>query len=173
MSDRYDGFREFFAARRSDLSRTAFFLTGDDNAAEDLLQEAMVKTAAKWHRIHPNGNPDAYVRQVMLNLVRSRWRRRQKITEYATDEVPEVHSAHDIESAVVAKSVLGRALQTLTARQRATLYFRYYEDLSEAETARLLGCSTGTVKSQSHAALAKLRETAPHLLTAESVEVAE
>src|SRR5699024_10014681 len=55
MADRYDGFRDFFAARRSDLTRTAFFLTGDDNAAEDLLQEAMVKTAAKWHRIHPSG----------------------------------------------------------------------------------------------------------------------
>lgn len=173
MADRYDGFREFFAARRSDLSRTAFFLTGDDNSAEDLLQEAMVKTAAKWHRIHPDGNPDAYVRQVMLNLVRSRWRRRQKISEYATEEVPESHSDHDIESAVLAKSALGRALRTLTARQRATLYFRYYEDMSEAETARMLGCSTGTVKSQAHAALARLRSTAPDLLSTEPVEVSE
>lgn len=173
MPDRYDGFREFFAARRSDLTRTAFFLTGDDGAAEDLLQEAMVKTAAKWHRIHPDGNPDAYVRQVMLNLVRSRWRRRQKITEYATEEVPERFAEHDVESSVLAKSALGRALRTLTARQRATLYFRYYEDLSEVETARILGCSTGTVKSQSHAALAKLRASAPHLLTTEPVEVTE
>lgn len=173
MADRYDGFREFFAARRTALTRTAFFLTGNDAAAEDLLQEAMVKTAAKWQRIHPDGNPDAYVRQVMLNLVRSRWRRRQKITEYATEEVPERHADHDVEASVLAKSTLGRALQTLTARQRATLYLRYYEDLSETETARVLGCSTGTVKSQSHAALAKLRATAPHLLNSESVEVSE
>ena len=89
MADAYDGFREFFAARRSALSRAAFFLAGSESDAEDLLQDALAKAAARWPGLRDQ-NPEAYVRQVMLNAVRSRWRRRQKISEQPTaGEVPE------------------------------------------------------------------------------------
>jgi len=87
VADAYDGFREFFAARRVALSRAAFFLAGSESDAEDLLQDALAKTAARWPRLRDQ-NPEAYVRQVMLNAVRSRWRRRQKISEQPTGASP-------------------------------------------------------------------------------------
>lgn len=161
--DRYEGLREFFSARQAALSRTAFLLTGSAQAAEDLLQEALVKTVARWRRVR-EGNPEAYIRQVMLNDVRTRWRRRKRGVEHPTAELADVAEGRDLESDVADRDALGIALRKLAPRQRAVLYLRFYEDLPEAEVARQLGCSVGTVKSQTHDALARLRVSAPELL---------
>jgi RNA polymerase sigma-70 factor (sigma-E family) len=157
--DRYEGFREFFAARRSALSRAAFLLTGSVQAAEELLQEALVKTVARWPKVTAGGeSPEAYVRQVMLNEVRSKWRRRQAGVEHPTDVPPEVAGRSDLESQAADRQLLAVALRKLGPRQRAVLFLRFYEDLSEAECARVLGCSVGAVKSQTHDAVKRLRE---------------
>ncbi len=158
---RYDGFEEFFAAQRLSLSRTALLLTGDRAAAEDLLQEALTRTAERWPRVTAQGDPTAYVRRIMLNDVRSAWRRQRRVHERpppVTDEI-----GVDFTTSVDAGAVLLPALRQLAPRQRAVLYLRFYEDRGEAETARLLGCSVGTVKSQTHDALARLRTVAPEL----------
>ncbi len=159
---RYEGFEQFFAAQRLRLSRTALFLTGDPAAAEDLLQEALTRTAQRWSRVSRQGDPTAYVRQVMLNDVRSSWRHRQRVAKLPVRAEPANASA-DFTGAVVSGVVLLDVLRQLAPRQRAVLYLRYYEDMGEAETARLLGCSVGTVKSQAHDALARLRRLAPEL----------
>ncbi len=160
---RYDGFEEFFAAQRLSLSRTALLLTGDRRAAEDLLQEALTRTAERWPRVTAQGDPTAYIKQIMLNDVRSAWRRRRRGSEHSVALVPDDAADVDFTTRVDASAHLLPALRQLAPRQRAVLYLRFYEDRSEAETARLLGCSTGTVKSQTHDALAKLRSVAPEL----------
>lgn len=170
MTDTYDGFREFFTARRAALSRTAYFLAGSQADAEDLLQDAMVTLAARWPRLR-DGNPEAYARQVMLNRVRSRWRRTRAMREDPTDRVPEAPASSD--DAAEVRQLLATALRLLTAKQRAVLYLRFYEDLSPVDAAPLLGVSVGTVKSQTHDALARLRQVAPELLAPDEIGVAE
>ncbi len=161
---RYDGFEEFFSAQRRSLSRTALLLTGDRLAAEDLLQEALTRTAERWSRVTAQGDPTAYIKQIMLNDVRSAWRRRRRTSEHPVSSVPDDAAAEvDFTTRVDTGAHLLPALRQLAPRQRAVLYLRFYEDRSEAETARLLGCSTGTVKSQTHDALARLRSVAPEL----------
>ncbi len=165
MPDAYEGFREFFTARRAALSRTAFFLAGSEAEGEELLQDAMAKAAARWPGLR-DGNPEAWVRQVMLNAIRSRWRRRQRVAEDPTaepPEPPEVRPADDTD-AHATRELLSGALRRLTPKQRAVLYLRFYEDLSPVDAAPLLGVSVGTVKSQTSAALARLRQVAPELL---------
>jgi RNA polymerase sigma-70 factor (sigma-E family) len=164
VADDFNDFEAFFLAHRRALGRTAYFLTGDDDAAEDLLQSAFAKAAARWERIAHTPSPRAYVRQAMLNEVRTGWRRRQRIVEYALAELPEDGDRADVATEVADRETLGSALRQLTKRQRAVLYLRYYEDLSEHETSRALGCSLGTVKSQTHHALERLRAIAPELL---------
>jgi len=160
---RYDGFEEFFSAQRLNLSRTALLLTGDRVAAEDLLQEALTRTAERWQRVTAQGDPTAYIKQIMLNDVRSAWRRRRRASEHPVSDVPDEVESVDFTTSSDAATVLLAALRHLAPRQRAVLCLRFYEDRSEAETARLLGCSVGTVKSQTHDALAKLRSVAPEL----------
>lgn len=173
MVDRYEGFREFVAARGAALSKKAFLLTGDLTASEDLLQEALTKTAAHWPRVNAGDSPEAYVRQVMLNEIRSRWRRGRSGREYATADLPDSPGAADEATQVVQRSVLAKALRQLGPKQRAVLFLRFYEDLSEAETAELLGCSVGTVKRQAHEALARLRRIAPELAPASDIAEAK
>jgi RNA polymerase sigma-70 factor (sigma-E family) len=164
VADPYEGFREFFAARRTALSRTAFLLTGDRGEAEDLLQEALTKTVGRWRKVSAGDNPEGYVRQVMLNEVRSRWRRRKRGVEQPTGELADGVDGHELEAEVVDRSVLASALRQLTPKQRSVLYLRFYEDMSASATAKTLGCAIGTVKSQTHDALAKLRTVAPELV---------
>jgi RNA polymerase sigma-70 factor (sigma-E family) len=163
MADRLDGFAEFVAAHRRGLSRMAYLLTGDHSAAEELVQSALVKTAAHWRRLADDGSPEAYVRRVMLNERASWWRRRSRIDERSTASVPD-RPARDEVGAAVDRLALAAALTRLSQRQRAVLYLRFYEDRSEADTARLLGCSTGTVKRHTSDALHRLRTLAPELL---------
>jgi RNA polymerase sigma-70 factor (sigma-E family) len=148
-------FREFVLARRKPLLRTAWLLTGDWHAAEDLVQTALVRCYPHWRRFAAN-NPDAYVRRAIVNVYASSWRRRWR-GEIPTANLPEISVEPDEYSAVDQRHVVLTALGQLPPRQRATLVLRYYEDLSEAETAVTLGCSVGTVKSQTAKALAQLR----------------
>ena len=157
----YDGFDEFVVARRAPLSRTAYLLTGDHHLAQDLLQVAMFRVAERWRQLR-DGTPEAYARRIMVNEITS-WRRRRRYHERPVDSVDDNAGSGDLSSSVVRKVVLGRALAQLAPRQRAVLVLRFYEDLTEAAAADVLGCSVGTVKSQTHQALARLRRVAPEL----------
>ena len=154
------GFEEFVAARRQALLRTAYLLTGSAEDAEDLVQVALVKCVPHWRRIADR--PEPYVRQVLARESVDRWRRR-RWREVSTDRLPDRPGEHrgagDTEDAVD----LRRALATLAPRQRAVLVLRYYEDLTEKETAAALGIAVGTVKSQARDGLARLRAVLPDL----------
>ncbi|GAB4050069.1 hypothetical protein GCM10028775_20760 [Catellatospora paridis] len=154
---RYDGFHEFVVARGGALSRTAFLLTGEHHAAEDLVQTALAKAATRWRQVMEYGQPEAYVRRIMVNEQISWWRRRPA---RPMAELPD-RAGPDEPGRVVERVLLTRALATLAPRQRAVLVLRYYEDLSEADTAAAMGCSVGTVKSQTNLALTNLRRSLP------------
>lgn len=142
-------FRGFVTARGPSLLRTAYLLTGDHHDAEDLVQSALIKVVPKWARI--KDRPEPYVRQVLARESVKRWRGR-RWREVYTDVVPEaIH--HDSTDRVA----LLEDLRRLSPRQRAVLVLRYFDDLTEADTAAALGISVGTVKSQAHDALAHLR----------------
>jgi RNA polymerase sigma-70 factor (sigma-E family) len=171
--DRYAGFREFVTARRRALSRTAYLLTGDHSLAEDLLQTSLARTAEHWHRI-ADADPEAYLRRVMVNERTSRWRRRRFGVEVpaSAEALAAVSPAGpDTADAVVRRSTLNAALAQLPPRQRAVIVLRFFDDLTEAQTADTLGCSIGTVKSQAHQALARLRALAPSLLSDQEVSL--
>ncbi|WP_316753323.1 SigE family RNA polymerase sigma factor [Streptomyces herbicida] len=156
-----ESFREFVAGRSSALLKTAVLLTGGDrHAAEDLLQNALVKAAGRWQRID---EPEAYVRQVLYRQQISRWRLKWRRREVTVAEPPESGHAPDGSNAAELRLVLRAALSRLTARQRTVLVLRYFEDLPEADVARMLGCSVGTVRSTTHRSLARLRALAPEL----------
>lgn len=141
------------------LLRTAFLLTGDAHLAHDLLQTALVKTWTRWSTLRDADAAPAYVRSVMATTSVAWWRRRWR-AEVPTYDVPETAGA-DAYAVVHQRDEIGRALAALTPRQRATVVLRFYEDLSEAEVARTLGCSVGTVKSTTSRALATLRAALP------------
>jgi RNA polymerase sigma-70 factor (sigma-E family) len=143
-------FDEFVAARSRALLRTAYLLTHDHALAEDLLQTALARAWFAWRRI--DGNPDPYVRRILVNTYASWWRRKWN-GEHPTDELPE----RPTDESGTEPTDLWQAMERLPRRQRAVVVLRYFEDLTEAQTAELLGCSVGTVKSQCSKALAKLR----------------
>jgi RNA polymerase sigma-70 factor (sigma-E family) len=148
-----DEFREFVLARTPALLGTAYALTGDRGLAEDLLQVALLKTYRHWNRVRQFEHADGYVRRVMANQRISWWRRRR----VAESDRPVPDSAGPGQPGPEERDELWRALQQLPPRTRAVLVLRYWEDLSEADTARTLGCSTGTVKSLASRGLARLR----------------
>ena len=153
-------FREFVTARVPMLSRVAYLLTGDHHAAEDLVQSVLVRIARHWRHVSAASTPDAYVRRMLYNEHVSSWRRRD---EYLVAVVPEPPPSPDVADATVRRLMLRQALLALTPRQRAVIVLRYLEDLSEADAAEALGCSIGTVKSQTSHALQRLRTLAPQL----------
>ncbi|MQY05671.1 SigE family RNA polymerase sigma factor [Actinomadura macrotermitis] len=153
-----ESFTEFVTARSGDLKRLAYVLAGDHHAAEELLQNALAKSAARWR--HIRDNPEGYVRRAMYNEQVSRWRRRGR--ETAAADLPDPPQ-DDRSAEVDLRLLLKQALLTLPPRKRAVLVLRYYEDLPEAEVAAILGCSVGTVRSQCHRAVAQLRERVPRL----------
>lgn len=161
-----EGFREFVAARGLALSRTAFLLTGDHGLAEDLVQETLVKVAARWRRLTKQGDPEPYVRKVMLNQLRT-WRRPRRLAFFPTADLPESPPSVDESAQAELKIALLRALGVLGVKQRIVLYLRFYEDLPESAVAAQLGCSIGTVKRHTHDALKRLRQVAPQLIEAE------
>ena len=151
-AERYPGFHEFVAARSVALARTAYLLTGNAHAAEDLVQEALARVVGRWRSIAANGDPEPYVRRVLYTVHVSRWRRTRRDRDV---QVPPV--GPDEAETVTRRLALREALDRLTPRQRAVLVLRYYEDLTEREAAAVLGVSISTVKSQAADALAKLR----------------
>ena len=153
-------FAEFVAARSRQLTRLAYVLTGDQYAAEDLLQNALIKAAANWGRIHTA--PEAYVRRIMYREQASWLRRRARRRETSVAQVPEPAAGDDAAS-VEARLALRDALLALPPRRRAVLVLRYLEDLPESQVAEILGCSVGTVRSQNHKAVTQLRLALPSL----------
>jgi len=162
-------FAAFVGARGQALQRTAYLLTGDWALAEDLLQTALAHVYPRWSRIERD-DPDAYVRKVLVNTWSSWWRRKWR-GETPTRDVPDLLSTSDAYNEVDLRESVRRALEQLPARQRAVVVLRYFEDLSEADTAAALGCSVGAVKSHASRALSKLRESSllGSLVTEETV----
>lgn len=150
-------FTAWAAGCERQLVRSAYLLTGDLHRAEDLVQDALTRVALRWSRLR-DGNPTGYARTIIVRDNISWWRRRREVT------VAEPHDAAAPSVDPDAAMVVRRSLARLTPRQRAVLVLRHFDDLTERETAEVLGVSVGTVKSQNAAALARLRDGAPELL---------
>jgi RNA polymerase sigma-70 factor (sigma-E family) len=154
VADRSD-YPVFVAARWTRLLRVAYLLVQDWAGAEDLTQAALVKAWLAWPRL--DGDPEAYVRKIIVTTYVSWGRRRWRRSEAPTDQLPERPGRDSEMDQVDDRDAVWRALGRLPARQRAVVVLRFFEDLTEAQVAGLLGCSVGTVKSQTSRALAKLR----------------
>ncbi|MFD7153703.1 SigE family RNA polymerase sigma factor [Kribbella sp. NPDC059898] len=157
--DRDQEYVEFVAAAGGALRRTAFLVCGDWHRADDVVQESLVKLYRSWTKIDRHGNPLAYARRIVVNTAldsgRRSWRREVPTADLPTDQV-RLGGDHAAEQA--ARDELLTALGTLAPRQRACVVLRYYEDLSVEQTAAILGCSAGTVRSQSARGLETLRD---------------
>jgi RNA polymerase sigma-70 factor (sigma-E family) len=163
-------FRDFMHGRWPAMVRLAYALTGDQGHAEDVAQTAFARTYASWPKVRRTGNPDAYVRRIVINENLNRFRK-HRVAERLTDTLPDSAAgalpgsltgsgAADATRQYDDRSALIAALQRLGPRQRAVIVLRYWMDLTEAEIAAALGCSVGTVKSQAARALATLRQSA-------------
>ena len=158
MSARQDAeFREFMHARWPAMVRLAYGLTGDQGYAEDVAQAAFARAYASWARVRRSNDPDAYVRQIVVNENRKRFRKHRVPEDLHGD----LHDgAAGPQPGPEERQALLDALSRLGPRQRAVIVLRYWLDLSEAETAAALNCSVGTVKSQASRGLATLRKSA-------------
>jgi RNA polymerase sigma-70 factor (sigma-E family) len=147
------GFADFVSAEQPGLLRLAVLLSGDRGHAEDLVQTALLKTYRHWDRISRSGTPSAYVRRVLVTTHAS-WRRRLSTTEQVVESVPDraaPAAPGDVDEQLRA------ALRELPVRMRTAVVLRYFEDLSEQQTAALMGCSPSTVNTQTARGLARLR----------------
>jgi RNA polymerase sigma-70 factor (sigma-E family) len=154
-------FSEYVAARRRALIRTAYVLTGDHHAAEDLVQTALARTYLAWNRIRDKQALDAYVRRAIVNEHTSWWRRAWKRLEHSTDDLPN-RPAAEPELDSVERRELRQLVDGLPPRQRVAVVLRYFDGLTEAETAEVMNCSVGTVKSRTSRALTRLRNRYAH-----------
>ena len=163
-------FRDFMHGRWPAMVRLAYALTGDQGHAEDVAQTAFARAYASWPKVRRSGNPEAYVRRIVINENLNRFRK-HRVVERLTGTLPESlagalagalagSGAADATRQYDDRSALVAALQRLGPRQRAVIVLRYWMDLTEAEIAAALDCSTGTVKSQASRALATLRQSA-------------
>jgi RNA polymerase sigma-70 factor (sigma-E family) len=154
-------FSEYVAARREVVRRTAYVMCGDWHWADDLTQTAFIRLAAGWHRIRDQQAVDAYVRTCLVRAylaeTRRLWRRRERPVAVFPDTAGADPGAGEDAEAVTRRLVFADALRRLPPRQRVTLVCRFYQELDVAETAAALGCSEGTVKSQTARGLAALR----------------
>ena len=156
MTDAYAGLADLIRDRGRDLLAAATLLAGGRTAGEDLLQAALERTMRAWRRI--DGDREGYLRRTMYHLAVDGWRLRSRRPEVlATVEPPAQPDAAD---GVALRQALVQALGRLPPKQRAALVLRYWEQLSESEAAEVLGCSVGTVKSNTSRGLARLREIA-------------
>lgn len=170
MVEDRDGFSEFVRRSSCGLQRTAWLLTADWSTAEDLVQVSLAKTWARWDTIRRNEAADLYTRRVMMTTFLG-WRRRRWVAEVPLGWLPDRAERGDPFDDADVRAALVAAVQRLPRRQRAVVVLRYFDDLSEQATAAALGCTVGTVKSQSSRALKTLR-TMPGLsaaVTGESV----
>jgi RNA polymerase sigma-70 factor (sigma-E family) len=148
-------YSDFVAARSASLFRTAYLVIGDHQLAQDLLQESLVRVYVAWPRLREVTRAEAYTRRVIVTTAIS-WRRRRSFHERPTEQLAEVAGA-DAFDAVMGRDEVWVELRRLPPRQRAAVVLRFCEDLSERQTAELMGCSVGTVKKQVFLALGKLR----------------
>ena len=156
MTDQRDAeFTDFVAEHGRQLLRTACLVTGDAHLGEDLLQTALAKAYGSWTRVSAADHPVAYVRRMMINAHLS-WVRRLTNTEQVIETIPELGSG-DLQSAHADSDEMRQALRRLSTRVRTALVLRYFEDLSEADTAALMGCSRSTVNNHVTRGLAALR----------------
>jgi RNA polymerase sigma-70 factor (sigma-E family) len=153
-------FSEFALARAGALQRAAYLMVGDSQLAQDLVQEALTKTYVAWPRLRDPRNAEAYCRKAITTTAISWFRRKgwnnERPTEHLPDDVSSGNAGH--EATLAERDAVWRAMRQLPPRQRAALVLRFYDDLSEAQTAEAMGCAVGTVKSQVAAGLAKLRD---------------
>lgn len=149
-------FREFMLGRWPGLVRFAYGLTGDPGLAEDLAQTTLAKAYAAWARVRRAEDPDCYVRRILINTNKGRFRKR-RVAEVFHADPPDAGAFGDPSAQLDDRALLMAALRDLTEKQRAILLLRYWDDMSEAQTAAVLGCSVGNVKSQTSRALARLR----------------
>ena len=159
--DREAELREFVSARGAALSRAAYLLTGDHQAAEDLVQETYVVLVRRWQR-SGTVDPEAYVRRILYSRFVDGWRRR-RLVEQPWASPPDTPGGDEV-GAAGDRMTLGGALARLTPKQRAVLVLRFYEDLTETQTAAALGISANTVKSQTRVALQRLRDLVPDVV---------
>ena len=155
VTERDADFAAYMTARQPSLLRTAYLLSGDRHTAEDLVQTTFAKLYLSWDRVQRRELVDGYVRRILVNEHISLWRRPFKRREVASDSLPEAPAPDRQDHGESA--ALWEFVQTLPRRQRAVIVLRYYEDLTEAETADVLGIAVGTVKSQASRALAAMR----------------
>jgi RNA polymerase sigma-70 factor (sigma-E family) len=155
MSSAEEEYREFVGNRAASLHRTAYLLCGDWHLANDLVQETFVQAFRHWRRVQRADNQNAYVKRILINEFSRHWQRYRGLPVRADTNHPEV-AVPDMSDEVVNRADLLRALLTLPARQRATVVLRYLEGMSERETAAVMRCSEGTVKSQTSRALSAL-----------------
>jgi RNA polymerase sigma-70 factor (sigma-E family) len=153
-------FSTFVAASSRRLLRGAYLITGDLAEAEDLLQTALERTYRRWPSIRRKDVPEAYVRKVLVTAAIDAGRRR-KVTSALLDEAQLPGQPDAAVEELPVRSALLACVRELPPGQRAVLVLRYFDDLTEAETARVLGCTVGTVKSQHARAMARLRELVP------------
>ncbi|HWE65941.1 MAG TPA: SigE family RNA polymerase sigma factor [Acidimicrobiales bacterium] len=157
MNRQEQEFREFVRERAPLLHRSAYLLCGDWHLANDLVQEALAKTYRNWARVQRADSPDAYVRRIVVNEAHRHWRRHKHTAPGDHGHLAEETASSDSADEIVRRAGLLQALLSLPPRQRATVVLRYLEGLTERETAAVLQCSEGTVKSQTSRALSALR----------------
>ena len=164
-SDDAIGFEELAASARPTLLRAAHSVTGRHEDAEDAVQSSLLKAMRAWQRVanQERWRQQAYVRQIVVNTCRSGWRKWG--SRVAIGDVPETVNAPETDT-IDDRELLRQALARLPARQREVLMLRYYEDLTEAEIAKRLGCAPGTVKSSAARALRALRDMLPEYAAA-------
>lgn len=155
MRDRDAEFSRFVATRSPELLRLAYLLSADASGAEDILQTALVRAYLRWDRIATN--PEAYVRRIVATTVIDEHRRPFRRRETALAELPDAPAWSEPYSQVDAKDALRQALRSLPSRQRAAVVLRHWAGMEPAQVAEVLGCSVGTVRSQTARGLAKLR----------------
>lgn len=152
-------FSAWMAARQRSLHRTAYLLAGDHHTAEDLVATTLAKVYLAWDKVERRESIDGYARRVLVNEHNSLWRRPWKKREVARGQLPDVDGVHDSYDEGLG-TAMWELVQQLPRKQRAVIVLRYYEQLSEAEIADVLGIAPGTVKSQASRAMATLRSHA-------------
>jgi RNA polymerase sigma-70 factor (sigma-E family) len=153
----WTSFAEYVSARSAALQRAAYLMVGDVGLAEDLVQEALIRTYVAWPRLRDVGSLEAYTRKAITTTAIT-WSRRRAWRERPTSRPTEVVMQETADDGVAERLWLWQHMLRLPARQRVAIVLRYYEDLTEAATAAAMNCAVGTVKSQVAAGLAKLRE---------------
>jgi RNA polymerase sigma-70 factor (sigma-E family) len=149
-------FGEYVAVRSAALHRAAYLMVGDVGLAQDLVQEALIRTYVAWPRLYEAAHAEAYTRRAITTIAID-WSRKRASTERPTDRPPETAEPSHADG-IDDKTWLWQCLQRLPVRQRVAIVLRYYEDLTEAQTAEAMGCAVGTVKSTVNAGKARLRE---------------